>query len=53
MTNIFQNISKLENQNDFNDRNSIITMKNYDEIMNILKRHLESNVSNEKIISIF
>ena len=53
MTYIFQNILKLENQNDFNNRNSIITIKNYDEIMNILKYYFENNISNEKIISIF
>ena len=53
IANIFRNISKLENQNDSNDRNLIITMKNHNEIVNILKRHLESNVLNEKIILIF
>ena len=48
--NIFRNILKLENQNDFNNCNSIITIKNYDEIMNILKRHFENNISKKKII---
>ena len=46
------NILKLKNQNDFNNRNSIITIKNHDEIVNILKRYFENNILNENIISI-
>ena len=53
ITNIFQNILKFENQNDFSNCNSIIIIKNHDEIMNILKRYLKNNVSNQKIILIF
>ena len=44
ITNIFRNISKLENQNDFNNYNSIITIKNHDEIVKILKRHFENKI---------
>ena len=53
ITNIFRNISKLENKNDFNDCNLIITIKNYDEIVNILKYHFENNISKKKSFSFF
>ena len=53
ITNIFENISKLENQCDFNNCNSIIIIKNRDEIVNILKRHLENNISKKKIIFVY
>ena len=53
ITNIFRNILKLENQNDFNNRNSIITIKNHDEIVNILKRYFENNISKKKLFSFY
>ena len=51
--NIFYDITNIEKKNDFENCNSIIIIKNHDEIMNILKRHFENNVSNEKIFSFF
>ena len=53
LTNIFNKISKIKNQNNFKNFYSIIIIKNYNKIVNSLKRHLENNVLNKKIISIF
>ena len=53
LTNVFYDITNIEKKNDFKNYNSIIIIKNYDEIMNILKRHFENNVSNKKIIFVF
>ena len=51
--NIFYKILKIKNQNNFKNCNLIITIKNHNEIMNILKRYFENNISNEKIILVF
>ena len=45
LTNILHDITNIEKKNDFKNCNSIITIKNHDEIINILKRYFENNVS--------
>ena len=44
LTNFFHDITNIENKNDFKNCNSIITIKNYDQIMSILNRYFENNV---------
>ena len=53
LTNIFHKITNIKNENDFKNNNSIIIIKNYDKIVNILKRYFKSNILNEIIIFVF